>query len=66
MKATQIQLETHSDGTDELSAEVSVLKPHPRTYRIWFRGPKGCFGDAPLATSTLPRSGFPQCFFMRS
>lgn len=47
MHIRQIKLE-HTEATSELSARVSVESPLPREYRIWFRGPRDCFGDAPL------------------
>ncbi len=48
LKVSDIQLTQTDDGRSELSARVNVEKPRPESYRIWFRGPQGCFGDAPL------------------
>jgi hypothetical protein len=48
LKISNIQLLALPEGMSELSAEVSIEKPRPESYRIWFRGPQGCFGDAPL------------------
>ncbi len=48
MRISGLTLTDTSEGLSELSAEVRVLKPRPETYRVWFRGPQGCFGEAPL------------------
>lgn len=47
MKVTGIRLGEAPGGQSELAAQVSIEHPRPKTYPIWFRGPKGCFGDGP-------------------
>lgn len=47
MRATELQLIDLPNGNSEFSARVSVEHPRPHTRRLFFRGPRGCFGDAP-------------------
>lgn len=46
MRVQNIRIHS-KEGGSELSADVSVEKPRPERYHIWFRGPEGCFGQAP-------------------